>query len=100
MKRWQGLVKEFKEYLPVNQSTPALTLNEGHTPLIYCENLSQKLDIELYVKYEGANPTGSFKDRGMVMAVTKAKEQGKKLLFVLQLVILQHQQLLMLQELV
>lgn len=55
MKRWQGLVKEFKEYLPVNQSTPALTLNEGHTPLIYCENLSQKLDIELYVKYEGAN---------------------------------------------
>ena len=78
MKRWQGLVKEFKEYLPVNQSTPALTLNEGHTPLIYCENLSQKLDIELYVKYEGANPTGSFKDRGMVMAVTKAKEQGKK----------------------
>ena len=59
MKRWQGLVKEFKEYLPVNQSTPALTLNEGHTPLIYCENLSQKLDIELYVKYEGANPTGS-----------------------------------------
>ena len=60
MKRWQGLVKEFKEYLPVNQSTPALTLNEGHTPLIYCENLSQKLDIELYVKYEGANPTGSF----------------------------------------
>ena len=99
MKRWQGLVKEFKEYLPVNQSTPALTLNEGHTPLIYCENLSQKLDIELYVKYEGANPTGSFKDRGMVMAA-KAKEQGKKLLFVLQLVILQHQQLLMLQELV
>ena len=41
MKRWQGLVKEFKEYLPVNQSTPALTLNEGHTPLIYCENLSK-----------------------------------------------------------
>ena len=60
----------------------------------------QKLDIQLYVKYEGANPTGSFKDRGMVMAVTKAKEQGKKLLFVLLLVILQHQQLLMLQELV
>ena len=76
MKRWQGLVEEFKEYLPVND-TPKLTLNEGHTPLIHCENLSKMLDIDLYVKYEGANPTGSFKDRGMVMAVTKAKEQGK-----------------------
>ncbi|MFN4150960.1 MAG: threonine synthase, partial [Candidatus Sericytochromatia bacterium] len=70
------MFKEFKEYLPVNQSTPALTLNEGHTPLIYCENLSQKLDIQLYVKYEGANPTGSFKDRGMTMAITKAVEDG------------------------
>lgn len=78
MKRWQGLVQEFKEYLPVNEETPQITLNEGSTPLIYCEKLSEKLDIELYVKYEGANPTGSFKDRGMVMAVTKAKEQGKK----------------------
>ena len=79
MKRWQGLVQEFKEYLPVNEETPQITLNEGSTPLIYCEKLSEKLDIELYVKYEGANPTGSFKDRGMVMAVTKAKEQGKKI---------------------
>ena len=86
MKRWQGLVEEFKEYLPVND-TPKLTLNEGHTPLIHCENLSKMLDIDLYVKYEGANPTGSFKDRGMVMAVTKAKEQGKKLLSVHLLVI-------------
>ena len=92
MKRWQGLVEEFKEYLPVNSDTPKLTLNEGHTPLIHCENLSKMLDIDLYVKYEGANPTGSFKDRGMVMAVTKAKEQGKKLLSVHLLVIhqLQH----------
>ena len=78
MKRWQGLVKEFESYLPVNDQTPKLTLNEGNTPLIYCENMSEMLGIELYVKYEGANPTGSFKDRGMVMAVTKAKEQGKK----------------------
>ncbi|MEX2947695.1 threonine synthase [Staphylococcus warneri] len=78
MKRWQGLVKEFESYLPVNDQTPQLTLNEGNTPLIYCENMSEMLGIELYVKYEGANPTGSFKDRGMVMAVTKAKEQGKK----------------------
>ena len=90
MKRWQGLVEEFKEYLPVNDDTPKLTLNEGHTPLIHCENLSKMLDIDLYVKYEGANPTGSFKDRGMVMAVTKAKEQGKKLLSVHLLVIHHH----------
>ena len=93
MKRWQGLVEEFKEYLPVNSDTPKLTLNEGHTPLIHCENLSKMLDIDLYVKYEGANPTGSFKDRGMVMAVTKAKEQGKKLLSVHLLVIHQLQQM-------
>ncbi|MGX0300311.1 threonine synthase [Staphylococcus hominis] len=78
MKRWQGLVEEFKDYLPVNEDTPKLTLNEGHTPLIHCANISEMLDIDLYVKYEGANPTGSFKDRGMVMAVTKAKEQAKK----------------------
>ena len=79
MKRWQGLVEEYRSYLPVNEETPQLTLNEGNTPLIHCDYLSQKLNINLYVKYEGANPTGSFKDRGMVMAVTKAKEQGKKI---------------------
>ncbi|RIO59598.1 threonine synthase, partial [Mammaliicoccus sciuri] len=56
-----------------------LSLNEGHTPLIYCENMSKMLGIELHVKYEGANPTGSFKDRGMVMAMAKAKEEGKKI---------------------
>lgn len=82
MKRWQGLVEEFKEYLPVNETTPKLTLNEGSTPLIYCNNMSELLNINLYIKYEGANPTGSFKDRGMVVAMTKAKEQGKKLLSV------------------
>lgn len=79
MKYWKGLVEEFKSYLPVDEKTPKVTLNEGHTPLIYCPTISDMLDIELYVKYEGANPTGSFKDRGMVMAVTKAKEQGKKI---------------------
>ncbi|MGV3243867.1 threonine synthase [Staphylococcus sp. 11261D007BR] len=79
MKYWKGLVEEFKSYLPVDENTPKVTLNEGHTPLIYCPTISDMLDIELYVKYEGANPTGSFKDRGMVMAVTKAKEQGKKI---------------------
>ncbi|UXR72662.1 MULTISPECIES: threonine synthase [unclassified Staphylococcus] len=79
MKLWQGLVKEYESFLPVDENTPNVTLNEGHTPLIYCDKMSEMLGIELYVKYEGANPTGSFKDRGMVMAVTKAKEQGRKM---------------------
>lgn len=78
MKRWQGLVEEFKAYLPVSAKTPHITLNEGNTPLIYCKTLSKELGIELYVKYEGANPTGSFKDRGMSVAMAKAKEEGKK----------------------
>jgi len=73
---WQGLIKEYSEFLPVTENTPALTLLEGNTPLLKCENLSKELGIELYVKYEGANPTGSFKDRGMVMAVAKAIEDG------------------------
>lgn len=73
---WQGLIKQYSEYLPVTEKTPALSLLEGNTPLLKCENLSEELGIELYVKYEGANPTGSFKDRGMVMAVAKAIEAG------------------------
>lgn len=77
MRRWNGLIEEYKEWLPVTENTPALTLQEGNTPLIYLENLSKQWGIELYVKTEGANPTGSFKDRGMVMAVAKAKEEGK-----------------------
>lgn len=74
--RWQGLIQEYKEFLPVSEKTPKLTLNEGNTPLIYLENLSKEWGVELYVKTEGTNPTGSFKDRGMVMAVAKAKEEG------------------------
>ncbi|AKS69354.1 threonine synthase [Staphylococcus schleiferi] len=79
MKLWKGLVEEYQSFLPVTDDTPKVTLNEGHTPLIYCDTISEMLGIELYVKYEGANPTGSFKDRGMAMAVTKAKEQGRKI---------------------
>lgn len=75
---WQGLIKEYEEFLPVTDKTPALTLHEGNTPLIYFPHLSKELGIELYGKYEGLNPTGSFKDRGMVMAVAKAKEEGSK----------------------
>jgi len=76
MKNWQGLIKEYAEFLPVSEETPALTLHEGNTPLVYFPHLSEELGIELYGKYEGLNPTGSFKDRGMVMAVAKAKENG------------------------
>jgi threonine synthase len=73
---WKGLIQEFAEFLPVTDKTPKLTLQEGNTPLIHLPKLSEKLGIELYVKTEGTNPTGSFKDRGMVMAVAKAKEEG------------------------
>ena len=73
---WQGLIKEYREFLPVTENTPELTLFEGNTPLIKCSNLSEQLGVELYVKYEGLNPTGSFKDRGMVLAVAKAIEEG------------------------
>ncbi|GHI01555.1 threonine synthase [Neobacillus kokaensis] len=78
MIRWPGLLESYKEYLPINEITPKLTLNEGNTPLIKLERLSEEWGVELYVKVEGANPTGSFKDRGMVMAVAKAVEDGSK----------------------
>jgi threonine synthase len=73
---WRGLLQEYAPFLPVTEHTPSLTLLEGNTPLLPCNRLSEELGVELYVKYEGANPTGSFKDRGMVMAVAKAIEEG------------------------
>lgn len=73
---WKGLLNQYRNYLPVNDKTPLLTLNEGNTPLVFLPTLSEQLGLELYAKTEGANPTGSFKDRGMVMAVAKAKEEG------------------------
>ncbi|EQB39013.1 threonine synthase [Virgibacillus sp. CM-4] len=73
---WPGLLKHYHKYLPITDKTPALTLQEGNTPLIHFSNLSKELGIELYGKVEGVNPTGSFKDRGMVMAVAKALEEG------------------------
>ncbi|MHC5374831.1 threonine synthase [Enterococcus sp. LJL120] len=75
---YEGLLKQYKEYLPITDKTPKLGLAEGNTPLIPLYNLSKELGIELYGKYEGLNPTGSFKDRGMVMAVAKAVEEGAK----------------------
>lgn len=73
---WQGLLKEYKEFLPVTKDTPLISLLEGNTPLVPLETLSKELDVEIYAKIEGANPTGSFKDRGMVMAMAKAIEEG------------------------
>jgi threonine synthase len=75
---WRGLLEEYKPYLPVTDKTPMLSLQEGNTPLLPLRHLSEKLGVELFVKYDGANPTGSFKDRGMVMAVAKAKESGSE----------------------
>jgi threonine synthase len=76
--RYMGLIQTYKSYLPVTDKTPLLTLQEGNTPLVRAEKLSDELDLDIYFKYEGLNPTGSFKDRGMVMAVAKAMEEGSR----------------------
>lgn len=77
---YQGLINRYREYLPVTDTTPVVTLNEGNTPLIKADNLAKKIGLEanIYLKFDGCNPTGSFKDRGMTMAVTKAKESGSQ----------------------
>lgn len=73
---YPGLLKTYQSYLPITEKTPMLSLQEGATPLIKAEKLSEELELDLYLKFEGLNPTGSFKDRGMVMAVAKAMEEG------------------------
>lgn len=80
MKPYLGVIHRYKKYLPVTRKTPIVSLLEGNTPLIYSDKLSQHLGkgFKVYLKYEGTNPTGSFKDRGMTMAISKAKEQGSK----------------------
>src|SRR5438552_15390925 len=78
----RGVIEHYREYLPVSASTPVVSLGEGNTPLIYCAQLSKRVgrDCKVFVKNEGVNPTGSFKDRGMTMAVSKAMEHGAKAL--------------------
>lgn len=71
-----SLLQRYRDYLPLTEATPPLTLGEGNTPLLYAATLSQRLGCDLYLKVEGMNPTGSFKDRGMVLAVAKALERG------------------------
>lgn len=75
--KWQGVIRGFREYLPDIKDDAIVSLNEGNTPLIETLNLKDIFgNIRLFLKYEGVNPTGSFKDRGMTMAVSKAKEEG------------------------
>lgn len=78
IKVWKGLIEKYKEFLPVTKQQEIVTLNEGNTPLIKADWLNKKYGFELYLKFEGANPTGSFKDRGMTLAVTKALEEKSK----------------------
>jgi len=80
MENWKGVIEEFRDFLPVTDKTPVITLLEGNTPLIEANNLANEIKpgIKLFLKFEGLNPTGSFKDRGMTMAVSKAVEEGAK----------------------
>ena len=73
---WPGIIEAYRDHLPVTASTPVVTLNEGNTPLLPAMRLSERLGLDIRLKIEGANPTGSFKDRGMTMAITKAVEDG------------------------
>ena len=75
---WQGLIEQYRDRLPVTASTPVVTLLEGGTPLVYACELSELVGARVWLKVEGANPTGSFKDRGMTMAISKAVEGGSK----------------------
>jgi threonine synthase len=72
---WRGVVEEYRAFLPVDGGTPVVTLQEGATPLLPAPRLSERVGAEVWLKYEGANPTGSFKDRGMTVAISKALEE-------------------------
>ncbi|MDD1608693.1 MAG: threonine synthase, partial [Methylococcaceae bacterium] len=80
MTHYTGLINRYRNRLPVSANTRIISLNEGNTPLIQLQNIPRMIgkDVEIYVKFEGLNPTGSFKDRGMTMAVTKAVEAGSQ----------------------
>ena len=89
-KHYTGLIERYKDRLPVSASTRIISLNEGNTPMIQLQNIPRMLgkDVDIYVKFEGLNPTGSFKDRGMTMAVTKAVEAGSQAIICASTVIL------------
>src|ERR671929_2000187 len=77
---WRGVIEAYRKYLPVTDKTPVITLHEGNTPLVPAPRLAEATDpsLSIYLKCEGFNPTGSFKDRGMTMAMSKAVEAGAK----------------------
>lgn len=79
-RQWSGLIEAYRAYLPVTEKTPVVTLLEGNTPLIPVPTIAQHIGkgVKVFVKYDGLNPTGSFKDRGMTLAISKAKEAGAK----------------------
>jgi threonine synthase len=74
----RGIIRRYRDHLPVGDGTPIVTLDEGDTPLIFSQRLSSKVEAEVWLKYEGLNPTGSFKDRGMTLAISKALEEGSR----------------------
>src|SRR5436190_6714869 len=71
-----GVISRYRSYLPLSEATPVVTLGEGSTPLVFAPRLSERIDCPVWIKCEGLNPTGSFKDRGMTVAVSKAIEDG------------------------
>jgi threonine synthase len=75
---WRGVIEEFRDRLPVSPTTPVVTLREGGTPLVPAPRISELTGCEVHLKVEGLNPTGSFKDRGMTVAISKAAEEGSK----------------------
>ncbi len=80
--RWRGVINAYRAHLPVTDQTPVVSLNEGNTPLVRVDNYVRAIggEFELWLKYEGVNPTCSFKDRGMTLAVSKAKERGSQII--------------------
>src|SRR5256714_5541021 len=82
MQQSRGIIERYRQFLPVSDSSPIISLGEGNTPLIHSPRLSERVGrgCEVYIKYEGLNPTGSFKDRGMTVAVSRAVEQGAQTL--------------------
>ncbi len=78
MTGWNGLIREYAQWFDLEGVNDVITLQEGNTPLIFAERLSERLGAEVWLKYEGLNPSGSFKDRGMTMAITKALARGAK----------------------
>ena len=80
MNAWPGVIERYRQFLPVSPSTPVVTLHEGNTPLIPAPRLAEATDpsLRIFLKCEGFNPTGSFKDRGMTVAISKAVESGSR----------------------